>query len=150
MANCADGRLRGSSDLLQTDPDSAPITDPVFASVTLLPNRSRQRSELNGPRRYLKICRYLPTSYIFPRSRRPIIYVLGRTHGSGFMASSAKRLITWIGNIWIFLMTCAASLWIDCKKWRPAYTPYTLGPKWKGSQLYRRMERRGWTFEYTC
>ena len=58
-------RLSGKSSLASR----SPATNPV--NVTLSPNRTRRRSELSGPQRYLKIFCFLLSLSISPHCRRP-------------------------------------------------------------------------------
>ena len=75
MINSMDERVENSPrrilDLLSTQPDSATIARQVLATVSQLPGRPRQSSELGDPQRYSKIFRYLLTTPIFPTWGRP-------------------------------------------------------------------------------
>ena len=62
---------QGIWDLIRTDPETASIAGQVLAAVSQISRRARQRSDLNGPQRYLEILCSLLTSPIFSYSGRP-------------------------------------------------------------------------------
>ena len=62
----ADDLPRRILDLLRTDPDSASFAGQDIANVTMLSNRARQGSGLNGLQRYLGFFRCLTASPIYP------------------------------------------------------------------------------------
>ena len=67
MVNRAEPLPRRFLDPLRTDPDAAAAADQVLANVSMLPNRSRQQSELDDPQRYLG----LPAFYL----SRPFFHI---------------------------------------------------------------------------
>ena len=142
---------------MRTDPDSESIADQVLANFTVLPKRTRQRSELNGSQRYFEIFRPLLTSSFAPHRGRPVgpdsaeiatrqdacEWLLRQAHGK--IDSSDWGPVAFTGGLRRIFVDAPKEI-ADCD------TPYTNQKAGELIQVphvvaYRRMEHRGWASE---